>query len=173
MSGAGTLLPAVLMGALMLAGLTCGVDVYDALLAGAKKGLRVCLDLLPALLALFPAIGLLRASGLPERLGALLSPVFSALGIPEETALLLLLRPLSGSGAMAAASELISRFGPDSLVGRTAAVMLGSSETTLYVAAVYFSAAGSKKSRWAIPAALFADLVCFVSSAWLCRLFWG
>lgn len=74
---------------------------------------------------------------------------------------------------MAAASELISRFGPDSLVGRTAAVMLGSSETTLYVAAVYFSAAGSKKSRWAIPAALFADLVCFVSSAWLCRLFWG
>ena len=84
MSGAGTLLPAVLMGALMLAGLTRGVDVYDALLAGAKKGLRVCLDLLPALLALFPAIGLLRASGLPERLGALLSPVFSALGIPEE-----------------------------------------------------------------------------------------
>ena len=84
-----------------------------------------------------------------------------------------MLRPLSGSAALAAAAELIGRAGPDSLTGRTAAVMLGSSETTFYVAAVYFSAAGVKNSRWAIPAALCADLVCFLSSAWLCRLFWG
>ena len=93
--------------------------------------------------------------------------------MPPETALILLLRPLSGSGALAAATELIKSFGADSLVGRTAAVMLGSSETTLYVAAVYFSAAGVKDSRWAIPAALCADLACFLSSAWLCRLLWA
>ena len=173
MSGLGALFPALLLASLLLAGLLRGVDVYAALLLGARKGLRVCAELLPPLLALFPALYLLRASGLPEALGTLLSPVFSALGVPAETALLLLLRPLSGSGAMAAASELIARHGADSLIGRTAAVMLGSSETTLYVAAVYFSAAGVKDSRWAIPAALFADLCCFLSSAWLCRLFWG
>ncbi len=167
------MLPAILIASLLLAGLVRGVDVYDSLLEGARKGLRVGYALLPPLLALFPALYLLRASGLTELLGAWLAPVFSALGIPEETVLLLLLRPLSGSAAMAAASELITQHGADSLIGRTAAVMLGSSETTLYVAAVYFSAAGVKKSRWAIPAALCADLVCFLSSAWLCRLFWG
>ena len=86
---------------------------------------------------------------------------------------MLLLRPFSGSAALAAAAELIEGWGPESLVGRTAAVMLGSSETTFYVAAVYLSAAGVKNSRWAIPAALCADLACFVSSAWICRLLWG
>lgn len=150
-----------------------GVDLYDAMLCGAKKGLRVVLDILPALIVLFPAISLLRASGLPELISRLLSPLFRLLEVPEETALLMLLRPMSGSGALAAASELIAQYGADSLIGRTAAVMIGSSETTFYVAAVYFAAAGVKDSRWAIPAALCADLVCFLSSAWVCRIFWG
>ena len=126
-----------------------------------------------ALIVLFPAISILRASGLPELLCRLLSPVFGLLGIPEETALLLLLRPMSGSGALAAAAELIGQYGADSLIGRTAAVMIGSSETTFYVIAVYFAAAGVKNSRWAVPAALCADLACFISSAWVCRLLWG
>lgn len=173
MTTAASLLPALLLGCLMLAGIVRGVDVYAALLEGTKKGLAVCVDILPALLVLFPMLWLLCASGLTEAVGVWLRPLFSLLGVPPETVTLLLLRPLSGSGAMAAASELISRFGPDSLVGRTAAVMLGSSETTFYVAAVYFSAAGIRKSRWAIPAALCADLACFLSSAWLCRLLWG
>ena len=150
-----------------------GVDIYDAMVCGAKKGLRVVLDILPALIVLFPAISILRASGLPELLCRLLSPVFGLLGIPEETALLLLLRPMSGSGALAAAAELIGQYGADSLIGRTAAVMIGSSETTFYVIAVYFAAAGVKNSRWAVPAALCADLACFISSAWICRLLWG
>ena len=150
-----------------------GEDIYAAMVAGAKKGLRVCADILPALICLFPAIYLLRASGLPLLLSRLLSPALDALGIPAETTLLILLRPISGSGALSAAAEIIERFGADSLVGRTAAVMIGSSETTLYVTAVYFAAAGVKNSRWAIPAALCADLMCFVSSAWVCRLLWG
>ena len=149
------------------------MDIYEAMVCGAKKGLRVVLDILPALLVLFPAISLLRASGLVETLGRFLSPVFRLLGIPEETALLLLLRPMSGSGALAAATELIGQYGADSLIGRTAAVMIGSSETTFYVIAVYFAAAGVKNSRWAVPAALCADLACFISSAWICRLLWG
>lgn len=150
-----------------------GVDIYAAMVDGAKKGLRVMADILPALLVLFPAIYLLRASGVPERLSALLSPLLHALGIPEETTLLMLLRPISGSGALSAAAEIINSCGADSLVGRTAAVMIGSSETTLYVVAVYFAAAGVKGSRWAVPAALCADLACFISSAWICRLLWG
>ena len=150
-----------------------GVDLYDAMVCGAKKGLGVVLDILPALLILFPAIYILRASGLPELLCRLLSPLFRLLGIPEETALLMLLRPMSGSGALAAASELIAQHGADSLIGRTAAVMIGSSETTFYVIAVYFAAAGVKNSRWAVPAALCADLACFISSAWICRLLWA
>ena len=146
-----------------------GVDAYEALRAGAEKGLHTVVTILPSLLVLFPMVYLLRASGLPELLGRLLSPLLTALGIPPETALLLLLRPLSGSGAMSAASQLMEEAGPDSLL---AAVMMGSSETTFYVVAVYFSAAGVKKSRWAVPAALCADLACFLSAAWACRMMW-
>lgn len=161
----------VLLG--MLAARRGGADVYEALCAGAKKGLETALSIAPALLALFPAVWLLRASGLPELLGSVLDPLLSRLRIPGETALLLLLRPLSGSGALSAAAEIIARAGPDSLTGRTAAVMLGSSETTFYVVAVYFSASGVRDSRWAIPAALCADLACWLSAAWVCRWLWG
>ena len=163
----------LLIGAVMLHAALRGVDLYGAMLAGARKGLQVMAELLPALIVLFPAIRLLRASGLPELLGRLLSPLLDMLGVPADTALLMLLRPISGSAALAAASEIIQRCGPDSLTGRTAAVMIGSSETTLYVAAVYFAAAGVRRSRWAIPAALCADLACFLSSAWICRALWG
>ncbi len=149
------------------------VDGYRALTEGARKGLRVMLDIFPALLVLFPAIALLRASPLLAMLEARLSPLLLRLGIPPETGLLLLLRPFSGSAALAAAAELIERCGPDSLTGRTAAVMIGSSETTFYVAAVYLTAAGVRNSRWAIPAALCADLACFLSAAWICRVLWG
>ena len=164
--------PLLLSCGLLLAALR-DADGYRALTEGARKGLRVMLDIFPALLVLFPAIALLRASSLPEMLEPLLAPLFRRLGVPPETGLLLFLRPFSGSAALAAAAELIGRFGPDSLTGRTAAVMLGSSETTFYVAAVYLTAAGVKDSRWAIPAALCADLACFLSSAWICRLLWG
>lgn len=165
---------APLMGtALCLVALKKDTDAYAALTAGGDKGLQVVFDILPALLALFPAIYLFRASGLPDILEKLLSPVLSLLGIPKETSLLVLLRPFSGSAALSAAAEIIQQHGPDSLIGRTAAVMSGASETSLYVAAVYFSAAGVKDSRWAIPAALCADLACFVASSWICRVLWG
>ena len=161
----------VLLG--MLAARRSGADVFEALCAGARKGLETTLAIAPALLALFPAVWLLRSSGLPELLEGALDPLLRRLGVPGETALLLLLRPLSGSAALSAAADILTRAGADSLAGRTAAVMLGSSETTFYVVAVYFSAAGVKESRWAVPAALIADLACFLSAAWVCRLLWG
>ena len=167
------LIAPILMSAVCVAGLMQKRDVYSALCDGAKKGLGTTLDILPALLALFPAIYLFRASGLPELLEGILGPVFAFLGIPAETGLLVLLRPFSGSAALSAAAELIETYGPDSLIGRTAAVMCGASETSLYVAAVYFSAAGIKDSRWTIPAALCADLACFVAAGFICRLLWG
>ena len=163
----------LLVTAAALTAMARGADVFAAMTAGAKKGLLTLWSVLPALLAVFPALRLLAASGLPELLGGALGPVFRLLGVPEETGLFILLRPLSGSAALALASELMQRHGPDSLIGRTAAVMLGSSETSFYVIAVYFSAAGAEDSGRALPAALCADLVCFLSAAWVCRLFWG
>lgn len=140
-------------------------DVFPALIDGARKGLKTVLDMLPPLVMLFPAIYMLRASGALDAMSRLLSPLLELLGIPSELGVLALLRPISGGAATAAASELIATHGADSRIGRIAAVMLGSSETTFYVVAVYFGAAKVKKTRWAIPAALCADLAVFIFSA--------
>ena len=106
-------------------------------------------------------------------LEGLLAPVLVRLGIPPETAAMLFIRPVSGSGALAIGSELMAAHGPDSYVGRVAAVMLGSTETTFYTVAVYFGAAGIRKTRYAIPAALIADLTGFMTAALAVRLFFG
>ena len=101
-----------------------------------------------------------------------LSPVFSLLGIPVECALLVLVRPISGSAALAVGGELMAAYGPDSAIGRTAAVMLGSTETTFYTLSVYFGAAGIQKTRYTLPAALFADFVGFVTASWAVKIFY-
>ena len=106
-------------------------------------------------------------------LGELAAPLLEKLGIPPETAALLFIRPVSGSGALAVGSELMAAHGPDSYIGRVAAVMLGSTETTFYTIAVYFGAAGVKKTRYAIPAALTADLAGFMAAALAVRVFFG
>ena len=147
------------------------VDVYTALTDGAAEGLRVVLRICPNLIALLSAVYMLRASGALDFFTTLLAPVLTAIGIPPETAPLLLIRPLSGSGALAAGSELMTAYGVDSTVGRTAAVMLGCTETTFYTIAVYFGAAGVRKIRYTIPAALTADFVGFLAAAWCVRLF--
>ena len=147
------------------------VDLFSAMTTGAKDGWKVIKSILPALVVLLTAVYMLRASGALEVLANLCTPVFSLLGIPPETAALIFLRPVSGSGALAVGSELMSRFSPDSYIGRCAAVMLGSTETTFYVIAVYFGAAGIKKTRHAVPSALAADLTGFVIAALSVRLF--
>ncbi len=149
------------------------VDVYGALTAGAAEGLTVVLRILPALIALLTAVYMFRASGAMDALTALLAPALQWLGIPPETAPILLVRPLSGSGALAAAGDVMGRYGPDSYVGRVAAVMMGSTETTFYTVAVYFGAAGIRRTRYTIPAALAADLTGFVAAAVTVRLFFG
>ena len=126
-----------------------------------------------ALARLLTAVYMLRASGAMDALAAALAPVLGLLGIPPETAALLLVRPVSGSGALAVGSQIMEQYGPDSAVGRTAAVMLGCSETTFYTVAVYFGAAGIRRTRYTIPAALTADLAAFVAAAWAVRLCFG
>lgn len=149
------------------------VDVFDALTSGALDGLKVILKIMPALIALLTGVYMLRASGALDALTGLCRPLFELFGIPPETAALFLIRPVSGSGALALGSEIIAQYGPDSLIGRTAAVMLGSTETTFYVIAVYFGAANIKRTRYAIPAALCADLAGFVMASLSVRLMYG
>jgi len=162
----------LLLAAAGLYGLSRRVDIYDALTTGAADGLRILARIFPALVALLSAVYMLRASGALTLLGQLLAPLLTLLGIPPETTALLLIRPVSGSGALAVGSELMTQYGPDSYIGRTAAVMLGSTETTFYTVAVYFGAAGIRHSRYAIPAALVADIVGFAAAAMWVRLLW-
>ena len=146
-------------------------NAYDLMLSGASDGLKLLASIVPALILLLTAVTMLRASGAVELLSRLLAPVFSFFGIPPETALLVLIRPLSGSAALAVGAELMAEHGVDSLIGRTAAVMLGSTETTFYTISVYFGAAGIKKTRYTVPAALFADFVGFFMASLTVRLF--
>ena len=161
----------ILLAAVAAFGLGRRVDIYGALTHGAEEGLTVLLRIVPALVGLLTAVSMFRASGAMEWLSGLLAPVLGWLGIPSETAPLLLIRPISGSGALAVATDLMRTHGPDSYIGRVAAVMLGSTETTFYTIAVYFGSAGIHRTRHAVPAALAADLTGFAASALAVRLF--
>ena len=166
----GSLVIPVLLAGVAVYGLGKRVDVYAALTHGAEEGLSVLLRIVPALVGLLTAVSMFRASGAMEWLSGRFAPVLELLGIPPETAPLMLVRPVSGNGALAVASDLMASHGPDSYIGRVAAVMLGSTETTFYTIAVYFGAAGIVKTRYAIPAALCADLAGFMASAWAVRV---
>ena len=146
-------------------------SAYDLMLEGAAEGLKLLASILPALILLLTAVQMMKDSGAVELLSGLLSPVFSLFGIPPETAMLVLIRPISGSAALAVGADLMAQYGVDSLIGRTAAVMLGSTETTFYTISVYFGAAGIKKTRYCIPAALFADFVGFFTASLTVKLF--
>ena len=147
-------------------------NAYDLLVDGARDGFKMLLTIAPSLIVLLSAVGMLRASGALEALSVALSPALEFLGIPAETELLMLVRPISGSAALAIGAELITAHGADSLIGRTAAVMLGSTETTFYTISVYFGAWGIQKTRYAVPAALIADFVGFLTASWTVRLFY-
>lgn len=166
------MVPGILVG-VSCYGMAKKVDVYEALLQGAARGLEILLRILPALISLLTVTAMLRASGALDLAAEILAPTLHWLGIPPETVGLMLVRPISGSAALGVGSDLIATYGPDSTIGRTAAVMLGSTETTFYTIAVYFGAAGIQKTRYAIPAALCADFAGFFFAAVTVRLFLG
>lgn len=148
-------------------------DVYGALLEGGLEGLKLLLSIVPALVVLLTAVHMLRASGAVELLTKWLAPAARVVGIPAETLPLVLIRPISGSAALAVGADLMAVHGPDSLIGRTAAVMLGSTETTFYTISVYFGAAGVKKTRYAVPAALIADFTGFFMASLCAKYLWA
>ena len=172
MALSGLLLPGILVLA-ALSVLLRRRPLYGPLTEGFREGLTTLLRIFPPVAATLTAAAMFRASGAMDALEGLLRPLLELLGIPAETAPLLLVRPLSGSGALALGAELMERLGPDSMAGRTAAVMLGSTETTFYTVSVYFAAAGIRRTRHAIPAALVSDLVGFLCAGIFVRLFFS
>ena len=151
-------------------GLFKGVDVFTEFTRGVKEGLQTVLDIFPALFALVLSVGMFRASGGLELISALLSPITDFLGFPKEAAPLVLMRPFSGSGAVAVFESVLTQADPDSFAGRVASVILGSSETTFYTIAVYFAATKVKKTRHALPSALAGDLTLFILSGLIVSL---
>lgn len=146
------------------------VQVFDVFVEGAKQGFETSLSILPYLIAMLVAIGMLRASGFFELTGVILAPVLSAIGMPSELLPLALIRPFSGSASTGIMAELIHNHGGNSFIAKTAATMMGSTETTFYVIAVYFGAVGIKKTRYAIPAGLLADLAGIAVAVLVCKL---
>ena len=148
-------------------------NAYEILLSGAADGLKLLRSIAPALILLLTAVSMLRASGAVDTISRLLAPVFNFFGIPPETALLVLIRPLSGSAALAIGADLMGQYGVDSQIGRTVAVMLGSTETTFYTISVYFGVTGIHKTRYTIPAALAADFTGFFMASLCVKLFFA
>ena len=148
-------------------------NAYDLLLNGATDGLKLLVSIIPALILLLTAVTMLRASGAVDALSQILAPTFRFFGIPPETALLVLTRPISGSAALAVGADLMRQYGVNSQIGRTVAVMLGSTETTFYTISVYFGAVSVQKTRYAVPAALFADFIGFFMASLTVKLFYN
>ena len=144
------------------------VKVYDVFVDGAKEGFDVAVKIIPFLVGMLVAIGMFRGSGAMDLLTNALRPLMAATGFPAELFPLAILRTLTGSGSLALTTDLIKTYGPDSFIGRTAATLYGSSETTFYVLAVYFGAVAVKRTRHAVPAALIGDIVAAIATVAVC-----
>ena len=157
----------VLVGAILLRGLMTGCDVYGAFLRGAEKGMQNAMSLMPALCGMLLMLAMINASGMTQMLQWVVAPLAKWLRIPVEVTPLLMLRPLTGSGSLAALQEVFEQCGPDSRAGRIASVLMGSSETIFYTMSVYLGAAGVKKLALALPVSLMAYLFGVMLCGWL------
>ena len=146
------------------------VKVYESFVEGAKGGFQMAIRIIPYLVAILVAVGMLRGAGAIDMLARLSDPVLRRIGFPVEILPLAIMRPLSGSGSMGIVTELIKVHGPDSFLGRLAASAYGSTETTFYVLAVYFGAVGIKKARHAVISGLVADVASLIAAIVICRL---
>jgi spore maturation protein B len=160
-------IPVLLVG-IPFVGLIRKVKVYDVFIEGAKEGFDVSVRIIPFLVGILVAIGMFRASGAMDLLMSGLRPMLAFAKFPAELAPLAILRSLSGSGSLAYTTDLVKTYGADSVIGRTAATLYGSSETTFYVLAVYFGAVGVRRTRHAVPAALVGDLAAAIAAVAIC-----
>lgn len=150
---------------IVLFGLLKGVPVFDTFLDGAREGLQTALRIMPALTALTLCVSMIKASGALDAAAQALAPLTETVHLPPETVPLMLIRPVSGSGALTVIQNIFADVGPDSYAGRVASVMMGSTETTFYTIAVYFGSVGIKKTGYTVPAALTADLTGMIFAA--------
>lgn len=153
-------------------GMIRGKKVYESFIEGGKEGFNIFLKILPYLVAILVAIGLFRISGALGYIAEVLKPITSWIGMPGEVVPVALMRPLSGSGSLGLAAEVIQN-APDSFAARCASVVYGSTDTTFYVIALYFGSVGIKKIRHALIAGLMADTAGILTAVWICRLLWG
>ena len=146
------------------------VDVFDTFVEGAQEGFSTAVNLIPYLVAMLVAIGLLRASGALELLIKIMAPLLARFNVPGEIVPLAIMRPLSGSGALGITAEILNNFGPDSFLGRLASTMQGSTDTTFFILTVYFGSVGIRRTRHALAVGLLADLAAFIASIVICTL---
>lgn len=146
------------------------VNIYQVFIEGAREGFQVAVRIIPFLVAILAAIAMFRASGGMQLLTTALSPMTQAIGLPAEVLPAAVMRPFSGSGTLGIISELLKAHGPDSFIGYLSSTIYGCTETTFYVIAVYFGAVGIKRTRYAIPAGLTADIAGVLAAVYICRL---
>ncbi|MBR0277217.1 MAG: spore maturation protein [Clostridia bacterium] len=155
---------------LIINGIIKKINIFDCFTKGAKEGFSVSIKILPSLIGLVTAVSMLRASGFFDFAGQLLSPVLSKIGFPPELVPLAVIRPVSGSAALAAVKDIFTAYGADSFAGKCASVMMGSTETTFYTLTVYFGSIGINNTKYTVKSALLADLTGIITSVILVRL---
>ena len=158
---------------LILYGWVRRVRVYDSLVEGAKQGFDVALRIIPYLVAILVAVGMFRAAGGIDAVVAAAGPVTALFGMPAEVLPIALLRPLSGSGSLGVAAEIMQTHGPDTRIGYLAGTLYGSTETTFYTLAVYFGAAGIRTTRHTVPACLLADVAGLLGATFIANVLFG
>jgi spore maturation protein B len=149
------------------------VPVYESFVEGAKGGFDTAIRIIPSLVGMMVGISIFRASGAMDLMLYWISPFMERFGIPAEVLPLAILRPITGAGSLAFTTDLMKEFGPDSMIGRIASTVQGSTDTTLYVITVYFGAVGVRKIGYALKVGLFSDAIGFISSIVVCHLVFG
>ena len=161
-------LPAILL-LILTMGLAKRVPIYETFTNGAKDGFKVAVNIIPYLVAIIVAISMFRASGIIEMLKQTLSGILAQIHVPADVIPIMIVRSLSGSAALGVFSDIANTLGPDDYATKLSAIMVGSSETTFYVLAVYFGAVGISKLRYALLVGLMADIIGIVAAVCVCN----
>lgn len=156
---------------IIIYGLYKKVDIFDIFLLGVKEGMRTSVNLFPTIFAMIIAINILISSGIITNISDLFGNFFSVIGFPKEVLPLAMLRPISGSTSLVILSDILSRYGPDSFVGRVSSVMQGSTDTTIYIISMYFASIGIKKIRYSLVVGLLADFISIILSIVMVKIF--
>ena len=161
----------VMIGIILTVGILKKVPVYEEFVEGAKDGFKVSIQIIPYLVALIVAISMFRASGAIEWISSTFGFILNKLSIPTDIIPIILTRSLSGSATLGLFADIASNYGTEEYITKLAAIMVGSSETTFYVLAVYFGSIGIKKFRYAILTGIFADIIGIILAILVARLF--